>query len=345
MRYGNRILFYKIGIQNKIKKIFQNRIEGEMNDFFQIIGNKSLFHLFNIELFLASNKYDWDKKNRFLIKERGWHRTYKSSKKAIMRYSNKYQEIYEGRFLFLITFLTTIIAIKNDFYRLLIESYIKKKPILLQKRTIQNIIPKVYEKIVKCDEVFLKGVINNNKKKYSLLNYDYTNLSRTNLEINRKRVISYLREINMDQKVINLLSDISLEEYDQMKKFQAYFRNLLFSKNCSINEKLNYLKENGYDFTNWMDTRLRNKFIHHLNFIFIKDIDGTCGLKIIFGNYRNHIFKTSDYYKGLCKIRALSDFIYIQLFNNPSGIKDKNRWKFSGDHAIKALKNPNLSIP
>lgn len=345
VRYGNGIVYYKIETQDKIKNIFQNRIEEEVKDLFHILGNQSLFHLFNIELFLASNKYDWDDKNRFFIKEKGWHRSYKSSKKAILRYSKKYQEIYEGKFLFLITFLTTIIAIKNDFYSLLVESYIKKKSIFLQKRTIQNIIPKVYEKIVKCDKAFIKDVINNNKKDYSLLKYIYSPLSRTNLEIDRKRVINFFGKINMDPKVINFLSNISMEEYDQMKKYQAYFRDLLYSKRCSINEKLDYLKENGYDFTNWINSMLRNKFVHHLNIMFVKNFDNTCGFKIIFGNYKNQIITASDYYKGLCEIYALADFLFIQLFNRPSAVKGKMGWRFSVDHGIKALKNPNLNIP
>lgn len=345
VRYGNGIVYYKIETQDKIKNKFQNRIEEEMKDFFHILGNQSLFHLFNLELFLASNKYDWDDKNRFFIKEIGWHRSYKSSKKAILRYSKKYQEIYEGKFLFLITFLTTIIAIKNDFYSLLIESSIKKKSIFLQKKTIQNIIPKVYEKIVKCDKAFLNEIINNNKKDYSLMKFIYTPLRRRNLENDRKKVIAYFRKVNMDPKVIKILSNISMEEYNQMKKYQAYFRDLLYSKRCSINEKLKYLKENGFDFTNWINSMLRNKFVHHLNFRFVKEDDHTCGFKIIFGNYKNKRITTSDYFRGLCEIYALSDFLFIQLFNRPSEIKGKMGWRFSIDHGIKALKNPNLNIP
>ncbi|GAG70923.1 unnamed protein product, partial [marine sediment metagenome] len=201
-----------------------------------------------------------------------------------------------------------------------------KNNVLVAKRRCnfsltKNIIPKVYEKIVKCDKAFIKNVINNNKKDYSLLKFIYTPLSRKNLENDRKNVLNYFRKVNMDLKVIKYLSNISMDEYDQMKKYQAYFRDLLYSKRCSINEKLVYLKENGIDFTNWINTMLRNKFVHHLNFRFVKDDDKTCGFKIIFGKYKNLIIKTTDYYKGLCEIYALSDFLYIQLFNKSSTIE------------------------
>ena len=97
-RYGRGIVYFKIDAQKAIEGTFQNKVEGEIIDLFNILGNKSLFHLFNIERLIASNKYDWDDNNRFFRKEIGWHRTYKSSKKALLRYSYKYQEVFDSKF-------------------------------------------------------------------------------------------------------------------------------------------------------------------------------------------------------------------------------------------------------
>ncbi len=345
-RKGKDFLYDMIKYQEDLKEKYGESIKKDLREIFYIIRNKSLFNFFNIELFIASLKYNLELKPKFITKEKGWRNNFYSTKKGIFRYSLIYQEIYEGQLLFLITYLMTILAIKNDHLFNIIEGLMGRADIKVNLKTQKEIVPVLQKIIINKEKELFCTILKNATSNHSLLNYKYNNPTDKNLNKFKHKIIRYLTTIGLDPVLTNAISKLSLEKVSEMKKYRSYFRNKLYSKDCSLNVKLNFLKSNGYDFSNWIEPILRNKFVHHLNISTVKLDDKTCGIKIIFGKNKNDIITINDYYDNLCKLYALTNFLFNHLFRSEDmHLVDYYHFKVSNKKILKALKNPNLIFP
>jgi len=328
-------------ISNYIKELetqFGKKIDEELREIKQILGNLHLFYTLIIDLFNSALKYDVEFRKDFFTKEFGWYKYYKSSKKALDRYMILYMKKYEGPFLFLISYLITLIAIKRDYFYQVQDSIINKKPIWINER-IANYAT---EKILKNLESNIGFYIFDNKDKsqFSVNNRRQgANIKNKNLEKIRGNTIQYLQEINFDSNLILILEKFHLASWKEMKIIKDFFIEVL---GFSIKQKLNYLSKFNLDFEDWIIPLYRHTPAHHLNWMFFKSESKEASLKMLLRE-KGKTVSIEEYWDYLCKLDALRFFLFKKLFNNPDVFKGKTAqyYKISIKKLNKNIRNIN----
>ena len=303
-----------LDVESKINQIIDQLTEAygykllcEISYIHRIMRNKMLFDVLNIELMISPFKF------KEMIYTRGWRKTFKSSRKALEKIRIIHNDNYEGIFIYSITLLITFYAILRDFYSQRKEKFNKLKA---QNPEISaGLLIKEYDEF---NEAIL---IKEDDLKPSELEKKYFNMDsfRKNAP-NEKSVLSFknkfleaLEKVSNVEDIKRALERLDSEHWRDMKIYSSFFKHCLYQ--TKIDNKLNFLKEQGFDFSPWCDKLYRNKNTHHLNVIFIKDETGLCAIKIIKGNFRNKIININELYEAHGKLFALSDFIFGMLQN------------------------------
>ena len=144
-------------------------------------------------------------------------------------------------------------------------------------------------------------------------------------------------------EIIKAFQNMKLDEFKEVYYYKIFFKSIL---NLSLNEKLEYLKANSFDFYDWIIKELRNKFVHELNIFYVETTDGLCGAKIITGKKRNMIFTIDEYFKSLCKLKALTGFLYNHLFRIEQNNSSKyTLYRISNVKLMKILRKNKYNFP
>jgi len=350
-----------VEFQRELRDRYEREISEEVEIFFLLIRNKSLLPFLLIETFQSSIQIDLMSKQKSIRQEKGWLKTFKSSKKALMRFNQLYKTIFENQLKFLISYLTLILSIIDHI--ILANKSKENKQLLLIKydKKIHFICAKTnsfYEEII---------------SKYpnlAFMNFNTELPNERNLEIKKNRFIQKLEKLNEFDKVKNIIfrklkslyskikygqidiippeiievfKDISREYFGEILKYSRFFSYIL---NLSLVEKLNFLKNHNYDFRDWVNKDLRNKFVHDLDILYIKKENKLCGAKIISGRNRNSIISIEQFFESLCRLKALTNFLYNHIFGSKKArIKTPSisNYKLSNVNLMKTIvNNPTL---
>jgi len=229
-------------IINYIKELetqFGKQIDEELREIKKILGNLHLFYTLIIDLFSSALKYDVEFKKDFFKKEFGWYKYYKSSKKALDRYMILYMKKYEGPFLFLLSYLVTLIAIKRDYFYRVQDSIINKKPIWINERIANYATEKIIKNLIANKGFY--AFDSKDKSQFSVNNRRQgTNIKNKTLEKIRGSTIHHLQEINFDSNLILILERFYLTSWKEMKIIKDFFIEVL---RFSIKQKFNYLRK------------------------------------------------------------------------------------------------------
>ena len=334
-----RYIFYQIDKYKKeLENQFGSKLKSELTEInYYILGNRRLFNYLFIDIFNASLKY------RKLYYAKGWKQNYKSSKKALEKYSDIFWKIYEGQFNFLITYLLTLIVIKNQYYLEIIECLKNpNKPLKTTHRAFEKIGINIILRLKEGKNLNL--YLNNEKKIFSLIEYRKNAPKDKNLFSYKREVIKILKKFKSDSKIVKYLNSMTLDDWKDLKIYKSFFMGCL---NYDMNKKFDFLKNNEFDFYDWVDKKFRDKSIHHINLSNVEMADKTCGKKIIMGKFKNTCLHVKDYCKAYCKIKAFSLFLESELFSSDiysdKPLMASEKWYI--DDIMDFFKNKNHSLP
>lgn len=334
-----RYIFYQIDKYKKeLENQFGSKLKSELTEIsYYILGNRRLFNYLFIDIFNASLKY------RKLYYANGWKQNYKSSKKALEKYSDIFWKIYEGQFNFLITYLITLIVIKKQYYLDIIDCL--KNPNKSLKTTRRAFEKMGLNIILRLNgSKNLKLYSDNKKNLFSLIECRKNTPKDKNLFSYKNKVIKILKKFKPDSKIVKYLNSMTLDDWKDIKIYKVFFMGCL---NYNMNQKFNFLKYNEFDFYDWVEKKFRDKSIHHLNLSNVEMEDKTCGKKIIKGKFKNTCLHIRNYWDAYCKIKALCLFLESELFSSDiysdKPLMASEKWYI--DDIMDFFKNKNHSLP
>ncbi len=353
-----------VKFQKDLKEKYGTKLKSDVFIVFYIIRNKSLFNFLLIELFQSSLQLELKSKQKFMRKEKGWLNSFRSSEKALRRYYNLYKQLFENQLKFQISYMITILSIKNKFY----DEIQKNLKIILPKNDISGEV--LHQILMKLREGFDFNIY---KEKFpifciqefkadlptdeNLINFKrkFVNyLKRLNILMNEDNIIKkavnriyskikYRYDYVIPPEIIREIQDMSLDEFKEIYIYKNFFMSIL---NYNLNDKIDYLKTNGYDFNDWINKSLRNKFVHDLDIFYIKMEDGSCGAKIVLGKNKNEVFSVEKYYESLCKLKALTNFLYNHIFRiDQYNSSDFVNYQLSNVKLMKVLQKNRFNFP
>lgn len=289
-----------------------------------IISNERHFTFLFFELLVSAFKYSLEIREIFYVKDKGWiKRNYKSSRNALVRYMSIYSRIYEGLFQFFITYLIVLIMIKRNVYNQVKGSVLNHIPVKLNNKIAAYYLNEKFksksetpEEIVSLSEL--------EKKYFNLNNYLSSPASLKNIKKKRNGILKSFHRMRLDPVIIDCFKNFTDDSMQNVLNYKQSFFDVY--RNRSINAKLNFLKENNYDFNDWIIPQLRHKSVHHLNWIFVKTDRGECGIKIITGKLKGKTYDVDYYWDNLCRLHALCFFlIKNMIYGKNTLFKNKNR--------------------
>ncbi|MFX1366426.1 MAG: hypothetical protein ACFFCE_01770 [Promethearchaeota archaeon] len=367
IRTSNYALDEVIRFQKNLREKYGTKLKSDLYNIFYYIRNKSLFNFLLIEPFQSSLQLELKSKYKFMRKEKGWLSSFRSSEKALRRFNNLYKQLFENQLKFQISYLITLLSIKNKFYNEIQKNLENGKILVtendISKRVLNQILINLREgynfSIYKekfpifCIQEFKTTLptdknLMNFKRKF--VNY----LKRLNASINESNAIKkivnriyskikYRYNYVIPPEIITIFQDMPLDEFKEMYSYKNFFMSIL---DYNLNDKLEYLKIEGYDFNDWINKDLRDKFVHDLDIFYIKMGDGLCGAKIVLGKNRNEIFSVEKYYNSLCKLKALCNFLYNHNFRvDQYNSNDFANYQLSNVKLMKVLQKNNFNFP
>ncbi len=166
------------------------------------------------------------------------------------------------------------------------------------------------------------------------------------IEIKKKEIkiqLNSLVNYAIPLEIIKTFQNMSLDEFKKMVLYRNFLKSIL---DINLIKKLEFLRENGYSFNDWINKDLRDKFVHDLNIFYVKTEDGLCGAKIILGENRNKVFSIGEYYESLCKLKSLSNFLYNHLFRiEQKDSPDYSHYQISNVKLMKILQKNKFDFP
>jgi len=367
MRMGNNSLDIIVKLQNELNKNYGSKIRFEVFNAFYFTGNASLFKFFLLELFHSSIKRDLRTKQKFMRKEKGWLNTFKSTEKALMRYDQLYKQLFENQLKFQISFLITLLSINMEYYAKMQKILEKSESVLIRNDMPKEIIKMILEKSKEGFDYdsFIKShpllAINNYRNKLPLdanlinfkrkfINYLIRLRAYSEREKSLKKFVNWiLYKINqrsynvIPPEIIKTFQEMELSEFRETYYYKIFFKSIL---EISLKEKLEYLKAIGLDFDDWIVKELRNKFVHELNIIYVETKNGLCGAKLISGTEKNRIFTIKEYFESLCKLKALTNYLYNHLFRiEQNKAFNYTIYQVSNIKLMKALRKNKYNFP
>jgi len=356
-----------VKFQKDLREKYGTKLKSDVYNVFYIIRNKSLFKFLLIELLQSSLQLELKSKQKFMRKEKGWLNSFRSSEKALRRYNNLYKLLFENQLKFQISYMITILSIKNKFYDQ-IQKILENRKIILPKNDrsgelLLQILMKLREGFdfniykakfpIFCIQEFKADLptddnLMNFKRKF--VNY----LERLNISMNEGNIIKkvvnriyskikYKHDYVIPPEIIRKFQDMSLDEFKEIYSYKNFFMSIL---DHNLNNKIDYLKTNGYDFNDWINKDLRNKFVHDLDIFYIKMENGLCGAKIVLGKNKNEVFSVEKYYESLCKLKALANFIYNHIFRvDQYNSSDFINYQLSNVKLMKVLQRNRFNFP
>jgi len=251
-----------------------------------------------------------------------------------------YMKKYEGPFLFLITYLITLIAIKRDYFYQVQDSIINKKPVWMNERIANCITEKILINLQ--SNIGFYTFDDKDKTQFSVNSRRQgANITNKKLEKIRDNTILYLQKINFDSNLISVLEKFHLTYWKEMKIIKDFFIEVL---GFSIKQKLNYLRKFNVDFEDWIIPLYRHTPAHHLNWMFFKSKSKEACLKMLLREKGE--ISIEEYWDYLCKLDALRFFLFKKLFRNPDVFKGKTAqyYKISIKKLNKSIRNINKKL-
>lgn len=315
IRY-NIINLIKTGFNNYNKiRDYMDRLEenyGELlrkdlteNDL--LLSNERHFVFLFFELFVSAFKYSLEVRENFYVRDKGWiKRSYKSSRNALMRYMSIYSRTYEGIFQFFITYLIVLIMIKRNFYCKVKESVLNNSALKLNTiKAFYYLRERFKSKFETPKEIISLSELE--KRFFNLNQYFSDPASLRNINKKKNGIIKSFRRMRLDPVLIECFEKFNNQNMQNILWYKYCFYDIY--QNRTIKAKMDFLKENYYDFDNWIFPQLRHKSVHHLNWIFVKTERGECGIKIIIGKFKGKTYDVHYYWDYLCRFYALCFFL------------------------------------
>ncbi|MFW9872863.1 MAG: hypothetical protein ACFFG0_07160 [Candidatus Thorarchaeota archaeon] len=320
-RVGTNTLHTIIKYQKQLTNLYEAQLDSDLNDIDFLLKNKRLFIFQLTELIIAALKYDLEDKTNFFRKDKGWFpKRYKSTRKALDRYLILYMKVYEGPFIFLITYLITLLLIKRDYFFKIQESLLKRKPLYINQEMASIIGEKILPVLIKGDYYIEKT--EDEKTRFSIEKLRDNKIKIQNLEKYRYKTIKYLREIPLDNELIQIFERFTPCALWEIKIYKELFKNVY--GDFKIANKLNFLEYLKYNIKDWIIPLYRHASAHPLKWIYNKTEDNEAAIKIIMGGNAGEIIDVNKFWGYLCRLYALKNLLYLKLINRYKEIEGRN---------------------
>ncbi len=319
----NKIRHYMDGLEENYGELLRK----DLIEIDLLLSNERHFVFLFFELFVSAFKYSLEVRENFYVRDKGWiKRSYKSSRNALMRYMFIYTRTYEGIFQFFITYLIELIMIKRNFYYKVKESVLNNVALKLNTIEAFNYLREMFKSKFETPEEIIN--LSELEKRFFNLNKYFSNpASLKNIDKKKNGIIKSFQRMRLDPVIIECFEKFNNQNLQNILWYKYCFYDIY--QNRTINTKLDFLKENNYDFNNWIIPQLRHKSVHHLNWIFVRTDRGECGIKIIIGELKGNTYDIHNYWDYLCRLYALSFFLIKNLIYRENILSKNESKEFS----------------
>ena len=319
----NKIRHYMDGLEENYGELLRK----DLIEIDLLLSNERHFVFLFFELFVSAFKYSLEVRENFYVRDKGWiKRSYKSSRNALMRYLFIYTRTYEGIFQFFITYLIELIMIKRNFYYKVKESVLNNVALKLNTIEAFNYLREMFKSKFETPEEIIN--LSELEKRFFNLNKYFSNpASLKNIDKKKNGIIKSFQRMRLDPVIIECFEKFNNQNLQNILWYKYCFYDIY--QNRTINTKLDFLKENNYDFNNWIIPQLRHKSVHHLNWIFVRTDRGECGIKIIIGELKGNTYDIHNYWDYLCRLYALSFFLIKNLIYRENILSKNESKEFS----------------
>lgn len=299
----NKIRHYMEELEENYGELLRNDLtENEL-----LLSNERHYIFLFFELIVSAFKYSLEVRENFYVRDKGWiKRSYKSSRNALMRYLFIYSRTYEGVFQFFITYLIVLIMIKRNFYYKVKESVLNNSALKLNTIKAFYYLHKMFKSKFETPEEII-NLSELEKRFFNLNQYFSDPASLKNINKKKNGIIKSFQRMRLDPVLIECFEKFNNQNMQNILWYKYCFYDIY--QNRTIKAKMDFLKENHYDFDNWIIPQLRHKSVHHLNWIFVKTERAECGIKIIIGELKGNTYEVHNYWDYLCRLYALCFFL------------------------------------
>ncbi len=310
--------------EERIKKKYDTNFSPLIIEVSKILQNKYLFYYLCLEDLIAALRFNIENSRIKKILNRGGNKYKKKSKKVLTSYGELYKDLYGCPFIFLSSFLTTLLVIKKDFYFQIQEKMNKKESLIINTYELEEYMRIALK--IKTEKINLS--YNENEKKYFFLEKFRNNLitdknlhNYKNEKLNSLRNLSSISKKDLEiEEIIEILDKISLKNWNSIKQYKEFLIETI--KNTPDKFILDYLSQNGFDLNEWIIPEYRHKIAHPVDFRPFKCEKNVYAMKIINRDSKPKVIQIQDFCDAVIKILSINNYMYESFFYNKFEIQN-----------------------
>ncbi len=344
--------FHNIAFDNYKQKLandYDNKFRFLTYEITKILRNKYLFYILCLEDFNAALRFNVENSRITKILKKGWTRYKRSSKEALLSYGELYKDLYGAPFIFLSSFLTTLLVIKKDFYFQIQEKMNRSESFKVNARYEVEEIHRIARKILIEN---IKISYNENEKNFFSLEKFRENIPSDNtLYKYKNKTLNALRKLSSISKsdlnigdIIEGLEKSPLEYWNTMKMYKRFLIETM--RNTPEKCIYEYLRQNCFDLNEWIIPDYRNKIAHPTNFRPFIGKKNLFAMKVINSDSIPRIIQIQDLCDAVRKILSIINYMFDSFFTTKFSYQSSGFKEFKIDlkKIHKGFESTSLSI-
>ena len=152
-------------------------------------------------------------------KEKGWLNSFRSSEKALRRYNNLYKLLFENQLKFQISYMITILSIKNKFYDQ-IQKILENRKIILPKNDRSGEL--LLQILMKLREGFDFNIYKAKFPIFCIQEFKADLPTDDNLMNFKRKFVNYLERLNISMNEGNIIKKVVNRIYSKIKYKHDY---------------------------------------------------------------------------------------------------------------------------